>query len=116
MRNHRSSVRLLALAAVRASRVQVNLDAHDARRAWVSGLRWMRAETPSAGAFNASTIPGDYAVLCTPEVASLVVYHARRPTLASTDALPRGESNLPEIARTWSSPIHRSIRAQRPEV
>jgi hypothetical protein len=102
-----AGVFVLVIAAVRASRVRVDLDSHDARRdshgmrlEWVSGLRWMRAHTPSAGAFNAPTIPGEYAVLCTPEIASLVVYHARRPTLASTEALPRGESNLPEVART----------------
>ncbi len=106
-----AGVVLLAIAAVSASRVRVDHGAHDARREWVSGLRWMRAQTPSAGAFNAPTIPGDYAVLCTPEIASLVVYHARRPTLASMEAVPRGESNLPEVARTLlGSDAERTIR------
>lgn len=95
-----AAVLVLAIFAFGGSRVRVELDSHVVRREWVSGLRWMRAHTPSAGAFNAPSIPGDYAVLCTPEIASLVVYHARRPTLASTEALPRGESNLLEVART----------------
>jgi hypothetical protein len=63
----------------------------------------MRERTPAAGAFNAPTIPGDYAVLCAPELSSRVVYHARRPVLASAEAIANSPANLAEVARTLES-------------
>jgi hypothetical protein len=60
-----------------------DVDTRAERIHFLRGLRWMRDNTPSPGAWNAPTPAKDWGVLSVPAVGPAIAYHARRPAIAS---------------------------------
>ena len=73
-------------------------DLRDWRAEVVGGLRWMRAETPSPGPFNAPEHPQDYGVLSSWGFGHLIEYHARRPTVTTNFGSFVGADNFRDAA------------------
>lgn len=55
----------------------------------VRALRWLRANSPVPGPWNAAGAPQEWGVLREPRLAALVHYHAGRPTVATDSGLGR---------------------------
>jgi len=64
------------------------------RSAWIEGLRWIRAQTPSAGPFNHANAGGEWSIVSSPAAAGSIVLHARRPVAAASFG-SRIQSGLP---------------------
>jgi Oligosaccharyl transferase STT3 subunit len=93
-----------SLAVFAAHAVAAELAEHDSARReerieFVKGLRWMRENTPSPGAWNTATGPNDWGVITSFSAAHLVEYHARRPAVVSDLALISGGEVLSEVSR-----------------
>lgn len=57
---------------------------------FVDALRWMRANTESGGAWNSPHVGGGWGVFASVTDGALVLYHARRPVVASPWSLHGG--------------------------
>jgi len=102
-RMRRRFVPLLALLVLGAHAVAPFVQAPDPearaeRIHFLRGLRWMRDNTPSPGAWNAPTPAKDWGVLSVPAVGPAIAYHARRPALASGTGAFLGSSRGESIA------------------
>jgi len=79
-------------------------DLADWRGEVLGGLRWMRANTPSPGPWNASKGVQDYGVLSAWGLGHLIEYHARRPSIATNFGSFVGEEGFRESSRALLAP------------
>lgn len=70
----------------------------EARLDFVAGLRWLRTHTESSGPWNSPRTPSGFGVLSNVADGPLVLYHARRPALASPWGALEGPRALVETA------------------
>jgi hypothetical protein len=97
----------LGLAALLLARVGADWSAeHDPawrekRIAFVSGLRWMRTNTESGGAWNSPRSPSTWGVLSTVADGPLVQYHARRPAIVSPWGVLSGPRSIEQACKAW---------------
>lgn len=66
----------------------------------LGGLRWMRDNTPSPGAWNEPTLEPEYAVLASWSDGHLIEFHARRPTISTNFGSFVGVDNFRAAPRT----------------
>jgi hypothetical protein len=102
-----SCVALLACHAAAAWLAPRDAARREERIEYVKGLRWMRDNTPSPGAWNAPAGPDDWGVIATPASGALVAYHARRPSVVSDLGWSDGSDALSLAARALldASPV-----------
>lgn len=95
---------VLVVAAFAPTLARVDSAQREERIAFVAGLRWMRANTPSGGPWNSPQSTATWGVLSTVADGPLVQYHARRPALVSPSAALSGLSTVREACDALHAP------------
>jgi hypothetical protein len=74
-------------------------DERTERVEFVRALRWLRGTEPAPGAWNDPEARAAWGVLAPPSAGAAILYHGRRPALATPHALPDALPALREAAR-----------------
>lgn len=90
----------LALA-LKSNLVGPDAQARQERLDFVAGLRWLRTNSESGGPWNSPGTPNSWGVLSNTADGPLVLYHARRPALASPWGMLSGPEPLRETAQRF---------------
>ncbi len=106
-----AGIAIFLALALKSAVLRSDASLRQERLDFVAALRWMRANTESGGPWNSPRTPSAWGVLSNVADGPLVLYHARRPALAS----PWGTLSGPLPLRESSARLHENSDIDRLE-